>query len=162
MSVDPLEQELDVQDHQVSILQVEKMLEEKLPNSGLKASPHIESRVKTLKKQFNAIMDMLTHGSGFSWDNEKKMVLCDQDVFEGANYFLFILQGHKDANGLRLKPFPHFDDLSLVFGKDRANGKGAMSAADILEELDQVEASNVEWNVHHNLVGKEQGMMTQL
>ena len=66
-----------------AFLQVEKMLEEKLPNSGLKASPHIESRVKTLKKQFNAIMDMLTHGSGFSWDNEKKMVLCDQDVFEG-------------------------------------------------------------------------------
>ncbi|KAL6336098.1 hypothetical protein AAG906_010375 [Vitis piasezkii] len=107
MSVDPLEQELDVQDHQVvgkvkcdngfkpgAFLQVEKMLEEKLPNSGLKASPHIESR------------------------------------------------GHKDANGLRLKPFPHFDDLSLVFGKDHANGKGAMSAADILEELYQVEASN--------------------
>ncbi|KAL6348929.1 hypothetical protein AAG906_033585 [Vitis piasezkii] len=102
------------------ILQVEKMLEEKLPNSGLKASPHIESRVKTLKKQFNAIMDMLTHGSGFSWDNEKKMVLCDQDVFEGW------VKGHKDANGLRLKPFPHFDDLSLV----------------LVKILDQVEASN--------------------
>ena len=55
---------------------------------------------------------------------------------------MYIVQGHKDANGLRLKPFPHFDDLSLVFGKDRTNGKGAMSAADILEELDQVEASN--------------------
>ncbi|KAL6323612.1 hypothetical protein AAG906_039205 [Vitis piasezkii] len=121
---------------ELCVWEVEKMLEEKLPNSGLKASPHIESRVKTLKKQFNAIMDMLTHGSGFSWDNEKKMVLCDQDVFEGW------VKGHKDANGLRLKPFPHFDDLSLVFGKDRANGKGAMSAADILEELDQVEASN--------------------
>ena len=55
---------------------------------------------------------------------------------------MYILQGHKDANGLRLKPFPHFDDRSLVFGKDRANGKGAMSATDILEELDQGEASN--------------------
>ena len=50
---------------------------------------------------------------------------------------MYILQGRKDANGLRLKPFPHFDDRSLVFGKDRANGKGAMSATDILEELDQ-------------------------
>ena len=90
---------------------------------------------------------------------------------------MYILQGHKDANGLRLKPFPHFDDRSLVFGKDRANGKGAMSATDILEELDQGEASNdigvddlakpmpliliqlhqlqVEWNAHHNLVEKE-------
>ncbi|KAJ9675322.1 hypothetical protein PVL29_024323 [Vitis rotundifolia] len=96
---------------------------------------------------------MLTHGSGFSWDNAKKMVLCDQDVFEGwvkvniftilsILYFYSTTSWHKDANGLRLKPFPHFDDLSLVFGKDRANGKGAMSAADILEELDQGEANN--------------------
>ncbi|KAL6311048.1 hypothetical protein AAG906_011933 [Vitis piasezkii] len=103
--VDPLEQELDVQDHQVVkcdngfkprvFLQVEKMLEEKLPNNGLKASPHIES-----------------------W--------------------------HKDANGLRLEPFPHFDDLSLVFGKDRANGKGAMSLNDIgVDDLEaKVDASH--------------------
>ena len=62
---------------------MENTLEEKLPNSGLKASPHIELCVETLKKQSNAIMYMLTHGSKFSWDNEKKMVLCDQDVFEG-------------------------------------------------------------------------------
>ena len=53
------------------------------PNSGLKASPHIESCVKTLKRQFNVIMDMLTHGSRFSRDNEKKMILCDQVIFEG-------------------------------------------------------------------------------
>ena len=43
-----------------TFLQMEKLIEEKLPNSGLKASPHIELRVKTLKIQFNAIMDMLT------------------------------------------------------------------------------------------------------
>ena len=55
---------------------------------------------------------------------------------------MYIVQGHKDANSLRLKPFPHFDDLSLVFGKDRANGKEAMSASNILEELDKGEASN--------------------
>ncbi|KAL6346223.1 hypothetical protein AAG906_027978 [Vitis piasezkii] len=95
-----------------AFLQLEKMLEEKLPNSGLKASPHIELRVKNLEKQFNAIRDMLTHGSRFSWDSKEN----------DANYFLYILQGHKDENGLRLKPFPHFDDLSL--------------------ELDQGEASN--------------------
>ena len=43
-----------------AFLQVEKILEEKLPNNELKSSPHIELCVKTLKKQFNAIMDMLT------------------------------------------------------------------------------------------------------
>ena len=54
-----------------AFLQLEKMLEEKLPNSRLKASPHIELRVKNLKKQFNAIRDMLTHGSRFSWDSKE-------------------------------------------------------------------------------------------
>ena len=53
------------------------MLKENFPNSGLKASAHIESHVKTLKKQFNAIMDMLTHGRRFSWDIEQKIILCD-------------------------------------------------------------------------------------
>ena len=43
---------------------------------------------------------------------------------------------------MRLKPFPHFDDPSLVFGKDHANAKGVMSVVDILEKLDQNEAIN--------------------
>ena len=55
-----------------TFLQMEKLLEEKLPNSGLKASPYIELCVKTLKRQFNVIMDMLTHGSGYLSNNEKK------------------------------------------------------------------------------------------
>ena len=66
-----------------TFLQVEKLLEEKLLNSGLKASPYMESHVMTLKRQFNVIIDMLTHGSKFLWDNEKKTILCDQDIFEG-------------------------------------------------------------------------------
>ncbi|KAM7461678.1 hypothetical protein LguiA_029799 [Lonicera macranthoides] len=37
--------------------EVEKMLEEKLPRCGLKASPNIESRVKTLKRQTMAHKD---------------------------------------------------------------------------------------------------------
>ena len=43
---------------------------------------------------------------------------------------------------MRLKPFPHFDESNLVFGKDHANGKGVMSTIDILDELDQNEAIN--------------------
>ena len=66
-----------------TILQVEKLLKENLLNSGLKASPYMESCVKTLKRQFNVIIDMLTHGSGFLWDYEKKTIFCDQDIFEG-------------------------------------------------------------------------------
>ena len=43
---------------------------------------------------------------------------------------------------MRLKPFPHFDDPSLAFGKAHANEKGFMLAVNILDELDQDEAIN--------------------
>ena len=46
-------------------------------NSGLKVSPPIESCVKTLKRQSNVMMYMLTHGSRLLRDNEKKMILCE-------------------------------------------------------------------------------------
>ncbi|KAK9279734.1 hypothetical protein L1049_013416 [Liquidambar formosana] len=56
------------------LLQLEKMLAQTLPGSGLKACPHIESRVKTSKRQTMAIADMFTIGSGFSWNEEDTMV----------------------------------------------------------------------------------------
>ncbi|BBN67300.1 hypothetical protein Prudu_36S000200, partial [Prunus dulcis] len=43
---------------------LETMLEVKLPNSGLRASPHIESKVKTLKGKYGALDDALSQ-SGF-------------------------------------------------------------------------------------------------
>ena len=66
-----------------TFVQIEKLLEEKLPGSGIKASPHIESRVKTLKKQYNAISDMIVTSSGFSWNDEKKMIVCEKELYDG-------------------------------------------------------------------------------
>ncbi|KAK9922696.1 hypothetical protein M0R45_031149 [Rubus argutus] len=36
-----------------------------------------------------------------------------------------------------MKPFPHFDNLENVFGKDSVNGKQATSAIDFVDEIDQ-------------------------
>lgn len=46
---------------------VEEKIQASLPNSGLKAKPHIESRIKTLKRDFNIVYDMLNglNTSGF-------------------------------------------------------------------------------------------------
>lgn len=42
---------------------------------------------------------------------------------------------HNSAKGLRNKPFPHYDTLVEVFGKDRANAKGAEGPAEVIEDL---------------------------
>ncbi|KAK9012051.1 hypothetical protein V6N11_040121 [Hibiscus sabdariffa] len=81
---------------------IEKMLVTKLPTAQIRANPHIESRVKLLKRQYNALSEMLNIGSGF---------------------------------GLRNKPFPFFGDLVQIFGKERATGTVAETAANAVENL---------------------------
>ena len=46
-----------------------------------------------------------------------------------------LLQSHPNASGLRNKPFPHFESLSIIFGKDRATGQGAEDPADAAAEI---------------------------
>lgn len=45
----------------------------RIPNSCMKADPHIESRVKTPKKQYHVISKML-QASRFGWDDTEKCV----------------------------------------------------------------------------------------
>ncbi|XP_044477557.1 uncharacterized protein At2g29880-like [Mangifera indica] len=112
------------------LVQLEKMMEERLLSSGLKATPHIESRVKLLKRQYNAINEMIENENGFGWNDEEKCVTASKDVFDDW------VRSHPNAKGLRHKPFPHYDSLVIVFGKDRATGAGAEIATDVVEELD--------------------------
>ncbi|XVF69442.1 hypothetical protein PTKIN_Ptkin11bG0082000 [Pterospermum kingtungense] len=96
------------------IIQIEKMMETQLPQSKLKAEPHIESRVKTLKRQYNTIAEMLALGSGFGWDGVEKCLTASKDVFDDW------VRSHPNAKGLRNKTFPHYDDCATIFGRDRA------------------------------------------
>ena len=50
-------------------------------------------------------------------------------------YHLILFQVHKNAAKWRGKKFPHYWDLCLVFGKDRANGRDAQTAADVISEM---------------------------
>ncbi|XVF39666.1 hypothetical protein PTKIN_Ptkin01aG0051600 [Pterospermum kingtungense] len=112
------------------LIQLEKMMETRLPQSKLKAEPHIESRVKTLKRQYNAIAEMLALGSGFGWDDVEKCLIASKDVFDDW------VRSHPNAKGLRNKAFPHYDDCPAIFRKDRATGLGAETAADAMEEIE--------------------------
>ncbi|XVF57296.1 hypothetical protein PTKIN_Ptkin06aG0193800 [Pterospermum kingtungense] len=96
------------------------MIETKLPEAQLKANPHIESRVKTLKKQYNAIFEMLTIGNGFGWNDVDKCLTASKDT-------------HPNAKGLKNKSFPHFDDFVIIFGRDRTTEIRAETTVDAVE-----------------------------
>ncbi|KAK2665848.1 hypothetical protein Ddye_004422 [Dipteronia dyeriana] len=75
--------------------------------------------MKTLKTHFQIFHDMLTgpNCSGFGWDTEKKT-------------------SHKEAAPYKLKSFLYYDELSMIFGKDRATGQHAETLADVEKQLE--------------------------
>ena len=56
-------------------------MEKKLLESNIKADPHIKSRIKLLKKQYNAICEMITIRSSFRWNDQEKCMTTSKDVF---------------------------------------------------------------------------------
>ena len=48
-------------------------------------------------------------------------------------------QSHPHIADLRNKPFPYYEDLLIVFSKDRASGEGAEDPADACEQIEKEE-----------------------
>ncbi|XP_074296794.1 uncharacterized protein LOC141627418 [Silene latifolia] len=118
---------------------IESLMEQKLPGCGKKAKPHIESRVKTLQKHYDAITDMLIpQASGFGWNDEGKFVTCEQSVWDNWQ------KSHKNAAGLRNRPFPLIEEIGRIWGKDRATGLEGDSIQDVLEEMEDQERDDQE------------------
>ncbi|KAH6786760.1 hypothetical protein C2S52_006312 [Perilla frutescens var. hirtella] len=113
--------------------ELERILEEKLPGHGLREKPHIESRCKLLKKQYHAIYDVRTNGelSGFGWDDARKCLTASKDVWDDY------LKSHPDSTFMKHESFPYYDQLALVWGKDRANGMYAEAPRDVIEDLER-------------------------
>ncbi|CAL5427774.1 unnamed protein product [Camellia sinensis] len=118
----------------------EKKILSAFPGTDLRASPHIDSKIKFWRKQYNALQDMLNI-SGFGWDDEQKMVLgYSDDVWQ--NYVRRV----PDAKGMRNRPFPFYEDWLILFGKDKATGELAEDPADAVAamEKDDVNATTEE------------------
>nr|XP_048325378.1 uncharacterized protein LOC125421218 [Ziziphus jujuba var. spinosa] len=99
------------------------------PNSGLQATPHIESKLKKWKKQYGIIYDMLNK-SGFGWNDTLKCVEIDSDDAWKA-----YVQSNPSAKSWRDKPFPIYERLANIFGKDRATGHGAQTPIDLVNDI---------------------------
>ncbi|XP_076924896.1 uncharacterized protein LOC143587508 [Bidens hawaiensis] len=74
--------------------------------------------------------------SGFGWDYNNDMLDTPPPVWQAY------IQVHKNAAKWRGKKFPHYWDLCVVFGKDRANGRDAQTAADILSNINKEQHAN--------------------
>ncbi|MFQ6667461.1 hypothetical protein Gotur_033475 [Gossypium turneri] len=59
--------------------ELEKMLENVLPNAMLKAKPNIESRIRTLKRDWSIVYDMLSgkNNSDFGWNEHRQLVVAE-------------------------------------------------------------------------------------
>ncbi|KAL4583462.1 hypothetical protein LXL04_008035 [Taraxacum kok-saghyz] len=86
---------------------------------------NVQNKIKRLKDKFSAAYDMV-NTSGFGWDDVQKCVIVDApEILEEY------LKKHPTKNYVANKPFLAYERLANVFGKDRATGSMAESAADV-------------------------------
>ncbi|KAK1389962.1 DNA-binding storekeeper protein-relatedtranscriptional regulator [Heracleum sosnowskyi] len=110
---------------------LENSMQIKLPNAGLKGKPHIESRIKTFKKDFTVVYDIRygANSSGFGWNSEEHLVTAPRDVW------IQYLKVHPKAAKWKSTHLPCFKELSIIFRKDRATENLAENLEDVAEEL---------------------------
>lgn len=106
---------------------IEKELTKLLPNTDIRANPHIDSKVKYWKTIYNLITDIL-RVSGFSWSDVNKCIVVDEaSVWEDYE------KAHKKVKGFNGRAFPYYDDWCVLFGKDRATGELAEDPTQMAE-----------------------------
>ncbi|CAI9260758.1 unnamed protein product [Lactuca saligna] len=91
----------------------------------------VQQLLDTSKNHFNIVNDMVygTNMSGFGWDTDKCYVTADAEVWDEY------IKSHKGVVCSCVKPFPEFDNLCKIFGKDKATGHGATDLEeDVTEE----------------------------
>ncbi|KAA0043029.1 retrotransposon protein [Cucumis melo var. makuwa] len=102
------------------------MMAEKLPGCQVRATTIIDCRIKTLKRTFQVIAEMRGPTcSGFGWNDEEKCIIVEKELFDNW------VRLHHAAKGLLNKPFPYYDELTYVFGRDRATGRFAGTFVDV-------------------------------
>ncbi|PPE00476.1 hypothetical protein GOBAR_DD02489 [Gossypium barbadense] len=108
--------------------ELEKMLEKALSNAMLKAKPNTESRIRLLKREWSIVYDMLNgqNNSCFGWDEHRQLVIAEDAVWDS------------------------YLKLTAIYARDRATGKDAQTAVDVLEEINAEGVPTTDMNEERN------------
>ncbi|MBA0701944.1 hypothetical protein Goari_022143, partial [Gossypium aridum] len=107
------------------------MLENFLSHAVLKAKPNLESRIRTLERDWATDYDMFSgkDNSSFGWDEHRQMVAAEDAV-------------HITAGQFRHCSFPYYNQLTSIYSR-----KDAQTTVDIVKEIDDKDvatANNLE------------------
>ncbi|CAI9117543.1 OLC1v1018945C1 [Oldenlandia corymbosa var. corymbosa] len=91
------------------MLELHKIILDKIPSFSKKISPHLESKIRWLKNRYHVITKMCKE-SGCSWNDVEHKIDCDQQWYENW------CKKHKEAKGLWNFQFPYLRDLDIVYG----------------------------------------------
>ncbi|MBA0647686.1 hypothetical protein Goklo_015523, partial [Gossypium klotzschianum] len=114
-----------------------KMLQSKLL-CGFKVKPHVSNMLMAIRKICSIVYDMIyrKHTSDFGWDAMREVVTTKQAMWHD------IVKSHKKVTSFKTRTLPYFEDLSMIYGKDRVTGKNAQTPVDIIEYLEGEENDN--------------------
>ncbi|PIA27368.1 hypothetical protein AQUCO_07800002v1 [Aquilegia coerulea] len=96
---------------------------------------NVQARLKTWTKNYNIVTD-LRQQSGFGWDDNRKMIDVENNIWE--NY----LKSHPEAKGYRYKALTNYDDLAIIVGNAHAKGDGANTGGELEKSGEEGGAGN--------------------
>ncbi|XP_059668994.1 uncharacterized protein At2g29880-like [Cornus florida] len=89
---------------------------------------HIKNRLKTWKKQYVILKELLSH-TGFRWDEtQNKMIGDDSDWND-------YIKTHHEAHLFRGRVVENYDHLCIIFGNHYANASNSRTADDVVHTL---------------------------
>ncbi|MBA0681543.1 hypothetical protein Goari_023339 [Gossypium aridum] len=105
-----------------------------------------------IRKIWSIVYDMIyrKHTNDFGWDAMRKVVTTKQAMWHD------IVKSHKKVTSFKTRTLPYFEDLSMIYGKDRVTGKNAQTPVDIIEYLEGEENDNSGTENIENGIGVEE------
>ncbi|XP_068312402.1 uncharacterized protein [Pyrus communis] len=109
-----------------TFVMVASKMREQIPDIDIEPK-HIQNKLKYLKEKYSSAYDMM-NTSGFGWDDEKKCFVVNS--YETLHEWV---KKHPNASCKPNKLFPLYPWLCTMFGRDRATGSMAESAANVIK-----------------------------